>query len=319
MRLLCPHCQESLTVPDSEGGKTVHCTYCGKPFSAPLPYEASSPALAAEPLPPASPKADTVPAPFAPKSGQMPSLADGWDTPAPPRPAPELAGYANVRSVPLDPAVVRWIAPVALFVAFVLTFFSWNGLFPGGHAAYTQSAWGCLTGGFYADPVAEEDLKLTEELGKRTPSNLWLLPYLMLVIPTLVLAWAGPVVGMMNLKLPAPVENLWQYRPAALGGLAIVLLLFLSAQWASGFGLQRAIKEKAEVVVADERAAANTPEKVQKVEMKEAMHRAQFSARTTVWLRLAFLMHLLAALAVVAETGLTLRGNKPAPRLAAMW
>ena len=124
---------------------------------------------------------------------------------------------------------------------------------------------------------------------------------------------------MIKPKLPAAVENLWHYRPVALGGVVVLLLVFLSAQWATGFGLQRAMKEKAEVAVADDRATANTPEKVQKVEMKEGTIRAQYAPRTTFWLRLAFLMHLLAAVAVVAEAGLTLRGNKPVPRVAAMW
>ena len=329
MRLLCPHCQESLTVPDSEGGKTVHCTYCGKPFSAPLPYEASTPALAAEPYPvkpePAAAPAPVVPppkpAPVAPKSGALPAVTDGWDTPAPPTPlpGPELSGYANVRTLPIDLKVVRWVAPAALFVAFILTFFSWDGLYPGGYGAYTQSAWGCLSAGFAVDPVAEEEFKLAEELGKRTPSNLWLLPYLILLIVVLVVAWAGPVVELMKPKLPAVVQDLWQYRAAALSGGVIILLLLLSAQWASGFGLQRAIKEKAEVLVQDEKGSAATPEKIQRVEMKESMERARWVARTTVWLRLAYLMHLLAALAVVTEALVTLRGNKPVPRVGAMW
>jgi hypothetical protein len=329
MRLLCPHCQESLTVPDSEGGKTVHCTYCGKPFSAPLPYEASTYAVTAEPVPappakvdpptPGSPAPMPPPAAPPPKSVSVPAISEGRDLPPMPAPDRELSGYVNIRTIPLDLKVIRWIAPAALFVAFILTFFSWDGLYPGGYGAYTQSAWGCLTGGFAVDPVAEDELKLTKELEERTPSNLWLFPYLLLLIPALVIAWSGPVVGLMNLKLPASVQNLWQYRPAALGGVVIIMLLFLSAQWASGFGLQRAIKEKAEVAVADDKAAANTPDKIQRVEMKESMERAKYVPRTTAWLRLAFLMHLLAALAVVAEAGLTLRGNKPTPRVAAMW
>ena len=49
------------------------------------------------------------------------------------------------------------------------------------------------------------------------------------------------------------------------------------------------------------------------------MKKGEYHVKTTTWLRLALLMHLLATAAVLAEAGLVLRGTKPPPRLAAMW
>src|SRR5213079_261119 len=66
----------------------------------------------------------------------------------------ELSGFGRVASFPLDPRVIRWVPAGALFLAFVLTFFPWNGLFPGGYSAYTQSAWGGLFANVSVDPVA---------------------------------------------------------------------------------------------------------------------------------------------------------------------
>jgi hypothetical protein len=98
-----------------------------------------------------------------------------------------------------------------------------------------------------------------------------------------------------------------------------LLLLLLMAQWASGFGLQRAVNDWVESEFAETKAAANTPEKLQRWEMQVAMKKGEYHVKTTPWLRLALLMHLIATAAVVTEAGLTLRGKKPPPRLAAMW
>lgn len=336
MRLLCPFCQQSLTLPDSDAGKAVNCMYCGQQFPAPQLYSSASPDPASEsppapqaPVQPGAawnpPPSPVVETPVSEKPSPEkavpppPPAVEGRDLPTLPPPDREMSGFGHLTSLPIEPAVIRWIAPAALFAAFILTFFSWDGMFPAGYPAYTQSAWGCLTGGVSKDEVAEDELGLGKDLEERVRMNWWLLPYLVLLFPALLLAWAGPVVGLLNVKLPAGLHNLWQYRPALLGVIAVVTLMFLSAQWATGFGLQRAIREKIEADFADKKAAANTPEKVQRVEMKEAMARGEFYVKTTVWLRLAFAMHLLAALAVVIEAGLTLRGSKPPPRVGVMW
>lgn len=328
MRLLCPFCQKAITVPDSEAGKAVNCPECGQQFAAPQLY-----------APPPSPLSELAPLPPDKRVGQPPVLPpvpetyvhdrDGTDTPGldlPRVPAPdrEMSGYDHVRSVPLDPRVLRWIPAGALFLAFVLTFFPWDGLFPAGYSAFTQTPWGAAVAGMSRDPVADDALrvgeaKLGDILDKKLHMNFWMFPYLLLLLPTLALAIAGPVVDIAKVKVPPSLEPLWRYRPLVLGILATLLLLFLLAQWAGGFGLQRAVNDWIESEYADTKAAANTPEKLQRWEMQVAMKKGEYHVKTTPWLRLTLLLHLLAAGAVLAEAGLMLRGTEPPPRLAAMW
>lgn len=319
MRLLCPYCQKAITVPDSEAGKAVNCPECNQQFAAPQLY---TPAPTAAPsVPPVSnpPVPPPVPETYV-KEGSEP-----WPSPEPvalpelPAPDREMSGFKRMASLPLDPHVIRWIPAAGLFLAFVLTFFPWNGVFPGGQSAYTQNAWQALFGVVSSDAVAEDLLKIGDDLEKRCHSSLWLLPYLLFLFPAIALAAAGPVVQLAKLKLPEGIEKVWQFRPLALGALVILLLMFLLAQWASGFGLQNAMNAKIEEEFPEKKADQNTPEKMQRWEIKLGMAKGAYQVRTTPWFRLAVLLHLLAAAAVATEAGLMLRGKKPPPRLAAMW
>ena len=324
MRLLCPFCQKAITVPDSEAGKPVDCPECGQEFAAPQLYT-PAPAPLSEPSGPvAKPSTPPVLAPVPETYVSDRDADEDRDLPTLPPPDRELSGYAHMRSVTLDPRVIRWIPAVALLLAFILTMFPWNGLYPAGYPAFTQNAWQGPPGWMYRDQVADDELrigeaKLGDELDKHLHTSWWLIPYLVLFIPTVLLAVAGPIVDLAKVKLPPGLEAAWQYRPALLGVLTVVTLLFLVIQWASGFGLQRAVNDRVEAEYADQKAAANTPEKLQRWEMKVAMAKGAYHVRTTPWLRLAVLMHLLAAAAVLAEAGLMLRGKKAPPRLAAMW
>lgn len=322
MRLLCPYCQKAITVPDSEAGKAVNCPECHQQFAAPQLYTPAPSAAPAPPPPAPAASAPVVPPPVPEtyvKEEDQPWSPDAAALPTIPPPDREMSGFAHMLSVPVEAKIVRWIPAAAIFLALILTFFPWNGLFPGGHSAYTQNAWQALFGWVSFDPVAEDLLKMEDDLEKRSHSRLWLLPYLLFLFPTLVIACAGPIVDLTKFKLPEGFEKVWQYRPLLLGGLAILLLMFLLAQWASGFGLQHAIYAKIEEEFPEKKSEQNTPEKMQRWEIKLAMAKGAFHARTTPWLRLAVLLHLLAAAAVAAEAGLVLRGKKPPPRAAVMW
>lgn len=312
MRLLCPFCQKAISVPDSEAGRAVNCPECGQQFAAPQLYTPSPAAFEtvssakAAPVPP--PVHETyVTAPTAASDLKPVSLDRG------------MFGYAHMRSIPLDPRVIRFIPAAALTLVFLLTFFKWDGMYPAGYAAYTQNAWQCLFASISNDPVAEEELKMLAELEKIIHSSWWLLFFLLLLFPALALAWAGPIVDLVKIKLPPSIEPHWKYRPAALGVLVVMMLLFFMAQWASGLGLQRAVDARIDEMYAAEKEKAKTPEAEQRLEMKVAIAKGGSLVRTTPWMRLTFLLQLLAALAVVAEAGLALRGDKPAPRAAVMW
>ena len=312
MRLLCPFCQKTISVPDSEAGRAVNCPECGQQFAAPQLYTPSPATLETvssakpAPVPPAVPETYLVPSTAASDLNPV-SLDRG------------MFGYAHSGSIPLDPRVIRFIPAAALTLVYFLTFFKWDGMYPAGYAAYTQNAWQCLFASISNDPVAEEEFKKLAELEKNIHSSWWLFFYLVLLFPALALAWAGPIVDLAKIKLPSGVESVWKYRAAALGILVILMLLFFMAQWASGLGLQRAVDSQIEDEYAAEKEKAKTPEALQRWEMKIAKAKGEWMVRTTPWMRLTFLLQLLTALAVVAEAGLTLRGTKPAPRVAVMW
>jgi hypothetical protein len=314
MRLLCPFCQKAISVPDSEAGKAVNCPECGQQFAAPQLF---TPAPAAAPATGNGAKAAAAPPPPVPETYVHDRPADVTHLPQMER---ELSGYEHMVSAPLEPKVLRWIPPAALTLLFFLTFFSWDGMFPAGYPAYTQNAWQCLFGKVSADDVAEDEFKQKADFDDRVHSNWWLVFFFLFLFPALVLAWAGPVVEVAKINLPEGIRRAWHFRSALLGALVLASLLFLLAQWASGFGLQRAVYDKIESAYATQKAEANTPEKQQRYEMRVAMAKGGSLVKTTPWLRLAVLVHLLAAAAVVAEVGLMLRAaHKPPPRAAVMW
>jgi hypothetical protein len=314
MRLLCPFCQKAITVADSEAGKAVNCPECGQQFAAPQLYTPSP--VTPPPMPPPVP----ANAPDAPVQETYISVPE-FEKPAPAAPAKvrEDSGDPKTFSFPLDPKIIRWIPAAALFIAFVLTFLPWNGLYPAGYPAYTQNAWQALLGWNSKDAVAEDMMKLGSELDEGVRSCLWLLPYLLLFLPTLVLALAGPAVELIKIKLPEGVERFWQFRPAALGLLAIMMLMLLAAQWVSGFGLQKAVDQAIDQKMEATKSEANTPEKMQRWEMRASQLKGSTHVKTTPWLRLAMFMHIVVAIAVIAEAGLMLRGKKPPPRVVVMW
>jgi hypothetical protein len=312
MRLLCPFCQKAITVPDSEAGKAVNCPECGQQFAAPQLYT-PAPSAGTGAKPAGSP-------PPVPETYVTDRPADVTHLPGQARVDQELAGYERIASAPLERRWVRWVPPAALTLVFVLTFFSWDGMYPGGYPAYTQNAWQCLFGSVSNDPVAEEEFKQKEDLDSRVHSNWWLVFFFLFLFLALVVAWAGPVVELAKINLPDEVQKAWKFRPVILAALTLAAFMFLLAQWASGFGLQRAVYEGIESKFAPMKAAAKTPEAEQRYEMNVAMAKAGSVVKTTPWLRLAVLILLVGAAAAVAEVGLMLRAaHKPPPQAALMW
>ncbi len=96
------------------------------------------------------------------------------------------------RTCPVDfpaPGHDAMACAICLTLALVLTFFKWTGSFPAGYAAYTQNAWQALFGTMSADPVSDKLFEMEATLKDRLASSWWLLPYLILLIPAVVLVW----------------------------------------------------------------------------------------------------------------------------------
>lgn len=313
MRLLCPFCQQVLTLPDDQAGKAVNCPKCSQAFQAPQPYiplAADPPAAAAPAVTPGPPlrtqEVDITPMSSAPSFDNLPRL------PGVP------AGPGTFRGLTLRPEVLAWVPAVALTVALILTGFRWAGAYPAGYPAYTQTAWGALFAGVTSDSVAQDEMKLEGKIQEKIKSNWWLLFYFPLLLAGVAVAWAGPVLAGLKVKLPGFAQKLWPYRPALVAVFAVFTLLLLSVQWANGFGIERAIRDLTEAEHAESKAAANTPEKMQRWEMKASADAARLQVQTTTWLRLAWLAHFIAALAVGLEAVTALRGDRPPLRVGVM-
>src|SRR5262249_4736781 len=134
----------------------------------------------------------------------------------PPPPPPALAplpqeDYQHSAAVWLSPKVLPWIAPVCLLLVFVLQWFDWVGLYPGGVPAATQNAWQAAFGGMTKDGDLKRGPFKSEEdkPGWSLLTFFYLLPLFFLVLGVTI---ASTIVGMIPVKLPPAVEKFLPWR-----------------------------------------------------------------------------------------------------------
>jgi hypothetical protein len=321
MRQICPNCQQSVTVADSDAGKTVPCPACQQPFAIPALFAAQvfepPPAPPAPTSPPAAPPKSSEAAP--PTSTEPPVNSEAAAVPPIVALPVTPEGYRKLCSIALSRVVCHWLAPICLTFCFFLTFFNWVGSYPAGYAAYTQNGWQALIADLSVDPVSEKEMKMGGPLNQWLRSSWWLLPYMILLIVGVVLAWSEPLMKRTKLKFPPVVEGMLRLRPALVAACAGITLFFILVQCAAGFGVDRALNQMVQDKFKDVRTDAKTPEEIQRVEMQMAEVTGSFHMRTTIWLKLLIALHILALLAVAGETLLIHRGDKPPPRIGIMY
>jgi magnesium-transporting ATPase (P-type) len=191
--------------------------------------------------------------------------------------------------------------PIAITLVLILTFFTWVGMYPGGYSAYTQNAWQCFSAGLSADPVAEDTMKSESKIREYLKSNWFLLFYLIGLIVTILIAWVDFILPKLNLKIPATVKMILDFRLELLLLLSVLLFLLLTVQWVSGFGLSRAVHELNLGQFKDLKEAATTPERTQKYEMALGAAAGASNVKTTNWLLLSYSLHLLVLLSLAVE------------------
>ena len=241
MNLLCPNCQKPLTVPEQYAGQPMRCPLCSGTFTVPalptpaapvsLRRRASADASVAPPLRPI-PMGSRIPSrrrlsPFRRRTPPNWPLSKrrlrrrapsgvGGGAPAAPRQAfteaqptfpstPTPEGYQKKYTIWFSPKYLQYVAPVALFLVFILTFFSWVGVYPGGVADATQNMWQAAFGGFSIEPdvkfVVDPFPKYADKNGEKSSEPNWdvlLIFYFVVLIPTLVIA-----LGMCGVAVPA--------------------------------------------------------------------------------------------------------------------
>src|SRR5439155_1505119 len=114
----CPLCNNTFTVPPLPDAPSLAPSPPPSPPPAPPPPPAAG---AAE----VYPLADEHSPPLPTLTAEPPPVP--VRTPAPPPPPPVVGDYTKTRSIVISPRVVPWIAPIALVVLFLLTFFPWLG------------------------------------------------------------------------------------------------------------------------------------------------------------------------------------------------
>jgi hypothetical protein len=347
MNLLCPNCQKMLTVPEEYAGQLMKCPLCNGTFTVPaLPTSAAAPSPVPagpapggadvygvrhepEPPPPSSFRPDGVTAPdLKSPAPPAPSSTATTKAPSPPPAAPSTSaappeGYTRALTVWFSPKVLRWVPPVSLLLVFVLLFFSWLGLYPGGVPGVTQNAWQ-VTGGWYTpdhdlDPVLPSMQKTDKPEDNSIPGpSVLTIFYLLLFFPTLVLTVAVLVydLNVVPVKMPPQLDKVLPWRWGIVAAVNLVLLFFLSLQWVFGFSL-----DSRYAAWVDRQVQAKEAKKTDEVKLAEVARGKMLEDLThTVWLKLVVLLNVLATLAAVSMYLLGQRGDRrPLPRMELLW
>ena len=127
---------------------------------------------------------------------------------------------------------------------------------------------------------------------------------------TLIVTIAVAVLPYLHVQLPPAVTNLLPWKWGIIALLNAILLLFLGLQLLFNFGLESTVKEAA-------RLAAGA-DKAKKVEELNTTERKMFEAdngkytdslHRTIWLKLAFVLHILATAAAALMYWMEKRGT----------
>jgi hypothetical protein len=308
MRLICPHCQQSVTLPETAAGMPTPCPACGQSITPPALTGA---AIDAAPEPVAPPP----PPPPAPASRERERPEIVAQTPVAYAPgSPKLA--APWFHLTLRREVAHWLAPGALVVAFLLTFFTWLAVAPNGTRIYTQNGWqaafGNLTPDFVGDRVMQAEAELKAHLGV----NVWLVFYLILLIPSAAIAVADRVLARNPAIVPDVFRTIWPHRQTVVAGLCAALLLLLIVPLLTGFGLESAAVAAATAggPTAPATPEPTTAEKAER-DLRRDMKIACYGLERTVWLKLAVLAQVIAVVGIGMAWWLDRHPNAPDPRL----
>jgi hypothetical protein len=214
---------------------------------------------------------------------------------------------------------VRWVAPVAMLLLFISSFFTWLAAAPNGTKIYTQSGWQAMYGSLTTADVVGDDVMQKEEALKKAGSvNGWLVLYFILLIWGTILTVGSLVVDLMGLPLPDIFKSIWPHRNVLIAGVAALMLICLVAPMLSGFGLESAAVGAAEQAVPPLTTkldgTAPTTKELQMRDIRRDVAVANSAVRRTYWLCLVFFLQLAAAIGAGIIVWLDHRGNRPEPR-----
>lgn len=331
MNLLCPNCQKMLQVGDQYSGQVMQCPMCTGQFTVPVMPKTPGAATAA-PMP-APPQVNFAPGMAAPPAPQPKANQAAVPLPAPPPPQVPI-GYTKQKSYVLHPGLMPWVAPVCLVGIFVLTFFAWVGMYPGGVAVASQNPWQAVLG----DASLNEDWTKyvkndrlwepyfgTDVTDLEKPGfGLFALLYILAIVPAGALAVVSVIPGLKGLpqRLPLSLQPLWRFRALLVSLLALAALVLLVLQvYVFGFPLENAAVKRVGTVVEGLKSSAGTSgqKDLTRWQLEEGIRLGAYNLQTTWKLQLVFLLNALAVIGALLEYWLERRGPQPLPRMDLQW
>ncbi len=348
----CPLCSGTFTVP----ALPASVPPAPEPPAAPAPTPAAAvpaePAPTAPPSPPEvyglhpestspatpawSPTLASEPPPAPPPAAPLPAMPDHPEPPLVPAPAPAAPpapdtgtapstalpeGYHHTRTIWFSPKVLPWVAPVCVVLIFILQFFTWVCVCPGGEEMISANAWGATFAGGTSNP----DLKNTPVVGKvltESPNSVpgvsalaivYLLPFVLLVLPVTL---ASVVLDRLPIKLPPAVQKVLPWRWGIVAALNLVVFFFLVLQLILGFQMEKNYKDWVDKTYAVSEGA-QTPERLVGQATRGMAYEALEDGSA---LKFAVVLHVIAIGASALMFWLDRRGpHRPLPRLELLW
>ncbi|MBY0527677.1 MAG: hypothetical protein K2R98_30040, partial [Gemmataceae bacterium] len=236
-------------------------------------------------------------------------------------PAPPPAGYSHTRTYTLNPRLLPWLTPLCLLIIFVLMFFPWVGMYPSGIGVITQNGWNVAFGGFSNSDkvwVKYYGTNETDNIVNQVGVALWLVLYLLVLLPTLVIALAGAMLQnkLIPVELPPAFQNYWSFRPVLLVLLNVAALVFLVFQLVVGLPLEKVTAQEVDKKVSATRPDRPSDEDDLKLKLDAGREVGKFNLETTTWVHLALLLQAVALLGAALEFWLERRGpTLPPPRV----
>jgi hypothetical protein len=241
-----------------------------------------------------------------------------WDAAPPMTPIVEpeagpQGGYRHSLPIYFSPRYLQWIVPLALIGVFVLLFFPWVGVIPGGVPFMTQNAWQAAFNSVWIDKDMSAGAPAFGGKDEGPGSNVMMIVYVILVCLALVLAILSLLMNFLSLGLGA----LRKWRWFIVGGVALSAFVLLTIQMVMGFSLEKKMGEMLQSQFEGRKKAATTD--TQKKQAEAEMGAAKATIARTLWFRLAFTLQIVVVLGAILEFWASRRGNRPYPKLELVW
>jgi hypothetical protein len=240
-------------------------------------------------------------------------------------------------SIFINPRVVQYIPAVLLVLVFLLSFFPWVGIRPGGVWLDSQSGWQAA----FASVSSPENtkkfswFKVDEHKGAGLPHTLTgkaQVPgfgalaffYLLLLLVNVAVAVAVAALPYFQAKVPQTVLQYLPWRWTAVAVVTLVTFALLLLQSAVGFRLERNANEAVSKVSQDLEKTwkeVRPASEAQDIEVEAAIFRGthQQGIVRTFWYGCAFWFHFLALVFAFLVMLMEVRGQRPPPRVDVLW